>query len=111
MPPQRTPLTPCNRNITNRSELTEFERGRIIGMHNGGAKKAVIQRFYFHLYSTVADTIRNNELRENGHFLLRSGAPRAYIDAEEQLVLRYVWKFPKNTYAQVIIACVVTFKK
>jgi hypothetical protein len=56
-------------------------------MHDGGAKKAVIQWFYSHPYSTVADTICNNELRHDGH-IPRSGAPKCYTDAEERLVLR-----------------------
>jgi hypothetical protein len=80
-------------------------------MHDGGANKAQIQRFYHHPYSTVLDTISNNQLRNNGHSLPRSGPPKCYSDAEERLVLRHVRKFPKDTYAQVITACAVTFKK
>jgi hypothetical protein len=111
MPLQRTPLTLCDGNTPRKGELSEFERGRIIGMHDGGAKKAVIQRFYSHPYSTVTDTIRNNELRNNGHSIPRSGAPKCYTDAEERLILRHVRRFPKDTYEQVITACAVTFKK
>jgi hypothetical protein len=111
MPPQRTPLTPCDGNTPRKGELSEFERGRIIGMYDGGAKKAVIQRFYSHPYSIVVDTIRNNELRHDGHSLPRSGAPKSYTPAEERLVLQHIQKFPKETYTQVITMCAVTFKK
>jgi hypothetical protein len=111
MPPQRTPLTPCDGNAPRKGHLSEFERSRIIGIHNRGAKKAVISRYYNHPYSTVADTLEKEELRNNGHSLPRSGPVRCYTDAEEQLMLRHVQKFPKDTYAQVITACAVTFKK
>ena len=68
-------------------------------MHDGGAKKAEIQRFYSHLYSTVLDTIANNELYNDRHSKSRSGAPKSYSPAEERRVLRYVRRFPKDTYA------------
>jgi hypothetical protein len=111
MPPQRTPLASINGNTKKKAELSEFERGRIIGMHDGGKNKAHISRYYHHLYLTVTDTINNNPLRNNGESLPQTGAPRCYTDAEERLVLWHVRKFPKDTYAQVIKACAVTFKK
>jgi hypothetical protein len=80
-------------------------------MHDSGVKKAVIQRFYHHPYSTVSDTINKEALRDDGHSLPRTGRPKAYSPAEERLVLRHVRKFPKDTYAEVIKACTVTFKK
>ena len=99
MLPIRTPLTPCDGNTPRKGELSEFERGRIIGMHDGGVKKAVIQRFYNYLYSTVIDTIVKNELRNNGHSLPRSSALKYYSPTEERLILRYVRKFLKDIYA------------
>jgi hypothetical protein len=111
MPPQRTPLTPCDSNAPRKGHLSEFERGRIIGMHNGGAKKAVIRRYYNHPYSTIADTIAKDELRGDGYSLPRSGPPKSYTDTKERLMLRHIRKFPKDTYTQVITACTVTFKK
>lgn len=80
-------------------------------MHDGGANKATIQRFYNHPYSTVADTILKASERENGHSLPRTGRPKSYTPAEERLVLRHARKFPKQTYAEVVKACGVTFKK
>jgi hypothetical protein len=111
MPPQRTPLRPIDGNTPRKGHLTEFERGRIIGMHDGGAKKAVIQRFYSHSYSTVRDTIEKEASRHDGHSLPHIGRPKSYSPAEERLVLRHVRKFPKDTYKEVIKACAVTFKK
>ena len=90
MPPQRTPLTPCDGNTPYKRELSEFERGRIIGIHDGGAKKAVIQRFYNHPYSIVIDTIAKQELRNDGHSLPRSGPPKCYSPAKERLVLWHI---------------------
>ena len=87
MPPQCTPLRPINGNTPRKGHLTEFERGRIIGIHNSGAKKAVIQRFYSYLYSTVRNTIEKEVLRYNGHSLPYIGRPKSYSPAEKQLVL------------------------
>ena len=42
MPPERTPLGPIDGNPLLKKALTEFERGRIIGMHDSGAIKAAI---------------------------------------------------------------------
>ena len=111
MPPIRTPLVERDGNTLERRELTEFERGRIIRIHDKDAKKAVIQRFYNYLYSTISDTISNNELRDNGASLPRSGAAKSYSPAEERMILRHVRKFPKETYKQVIYACKVSCKK
>lgn len=80
-------------------------------MHDGGAKKSVIQRFYNHPYSTISDTISKNELRDDGASLPRSGAAKSYSPAEERKVLRHVRRFPKDTYKEVIVACQVTCKK
>ena len=80
-------------------------------MSDGGAKKAVISRYYNHPYSTVTDTLEKEALRDDGYSLPRSGRPKCYSDAEERLVLRHVRKFPKHIYAEVIKACGVTFKK
>jgi hypothetical protein len=99
MPPLRTPLAKRSGNITSRKELSKFKRGRIIRIHDGGANKATIQRFYSYLYSMVLDTITNNKLRDNGHSIPRSGAPKAYSLAEERRVLRHVCWFPKDIYA------------
>jgi len=111
MPPQWTPLTPCDGNTPCKGHLSEFERGWIIGIYDGGAKKAVIGRYYNHPYSTVVDTIAKDELRNDGHSLPRSGLLKCYTNVEERLVLWHVRKFPKDTYAQVITVCAVTFKK
>jgi hypothetical protein len=56
-------------------------------MHNRGAKKAVIQRFYNYLYFTILDIIFNNKLRDNGVFLSRSGAAKSYSSVKERIVL------------------------
>ena len=87
MPPIRAPLAERSGNIVPRQELSEFERGRIIGMHDGGAKKAEIQRFYSYLYSIVLDTIANNELYNNGHSKSQLGIPKSYLPAKERCIL------------------------
>jgi hypothetical protein len=69
MPPIRTPLAERNSNSYWGPELSEYERGRIIGMHDAGKKDIEIHRFYDHLYSTVQSTIAQDTLREDGHFI------------------------------------------
>ena len=87
MPPIHAPLAERSGNIVPRQELSEFERGQIVGMHDGGAKKAEIQQFYSHLYSIVLDTIANNELYNNRHSKSRSGIPKSYLLAKERHML------------------------
>ena len=99
MPPQRTPLGPINGNTNDKAELSEFERGRILGMHDGGKTKAYISRYYYYPYLIIIDMISNNPLHNNGKSLPRTSIPKCYIDAEERLVLRHVRNFPKDTYA------------
>ena len=107
MLPQRTPLAPRDINTIVRKELSEFKRGRIIRMHNSGATKVTIQRFYSYPYSTISNTILTNELRYDSYSLPRSSAPKCYLDAKERLILRYVRTNPKDTYQEVIDRCKV----
>jgi hypothetical protein len=66
----RIPLAKRNSNNYRGLELSEFEYGRIISIHDNNAKKVIIQRFYNHLYSTVSDIISKNELHTNSKSLL-----------------------------------------
>jgi hypothetical protein len=111
MPPIRTPLAERNGNGHRGPELSKYERGRIISMHDAGKKDVEIHRFYSHPYSTVQLTITQDSLREDGHSIPRSGAPKSWTPAEERRVLRHVRSFLKDMYAQVITACSVGFKK
>jgi hypothetical protein len=111
MPPIRTPLAERNGNGHRGPELSEFERGRIIGMHDAGKKNVEIHRFYDHPASTVRDTIFKDSLCEDGHSIPRSGAPKSWTPSKERRVLRHVRRFPKDIYVKVIKACFVGFKK
>jgi hypothetical protein len=77
MPPIRTPLAERNGNGHRGPELSEYERGRIIGIYNTGKKDIEIHRFYSHPYSTVQSTIAQDSLRKDGHSIPRSGAPKS----------------------------------
>jgi hypothetical protein len=101
--PTYTPLAERNSNSYRGLELSEFEHGRIISIHNNSAKKkTIIQKFYDYLYSIISDTISKNELHTNGKSLLRSGTTKSYSPAEKRKILRHVWNFPKDIYKQVI---------
>jgi hypothetical protein len=80
-------------------------------MHDADKKDVEIHGFYSHPYSTVQSTIAQDSLREDGHSIPRSGAPKSWRPAEERRVLRRVRSFPEDTYAQVIMACSLGFKK
>ena len=80
-------------------------------MRDGGVKPSVIARFYEHPYSTIANTLLQDKQRNHGESLPRCGPPKFYSNAEERLVLRHVRHFPQDTYAEVIEASAVKFKK
>jgi hypothetical protein len=86
----QTPFTPCNINTSRKGYLSEFERGRIIGIHDRGAKKTIISWYCNHPYFIIADTLAKKELRNNRYFFPRSGPPKCYTDTKERLVLRRV---------------------
>lgn len=111
MPPIRTPLAKRNGNGHRGPELSEFQRGRIIGMYNTGKKNIEIHRFYSHPTSTIRDTIEKDSLCEDGHSAPRSSQPKSWTPAEERRILHYVCRFPKDIYAEVIKACSMGFKK
>ena len=77
MPPIRTPLAERNGNGHRGPELSKYERGRIIGMHDASKKDIEIHRFYDHLYLTIQSTIKQDALREEGHSIPRSGKPKS----------------------------------
>ena len=60
---------------------------------------------------SVSDTIKKEALRDSGHFLLRIGRLKCYLDAKERLILRHVYRFSKDSYTKVIKAYEVTFKR
>ncbi|KAF4634464.1 hypothetical protein G7Y89_g3644 [Cudoniella acicularis] len=92
----RTLLAERNSNGHRGPELSEFERGRIIRIHDTGKKSAEIYRFYDHPYFTVKNIVDKDALRDDGHSIPRSGAPKSWTPSKERRILRYVRRFPKN---------------
>ncbi|KAF4632777.1 hypothetical protein G7Y89_g5346 [Cudoniella acicularis] len=111
MPLIRTPLAKCNSNGHRGLELSELERGCIIRMHDTSKKNAEIHRFYDHPYSTVKGAVDKDALRDDGHSISRSGAPKSWTLSEERRILRYVCRFLKDIYKVVIKACSIGIKK
>jgi len=111
MPPQQGPLTPIFRNKTDRKELSEFERGRIVSMHNKSRSKTYIQRYYSYLYISISRTIINEKKRDNNIFLPRNGSFKVYSNTEKRKILRHIRVNPKDIYTQVIETYKVSFKK
>jgi hypothetical protein len=76
MPPIRTPLAERNGNGHRGPELSKYERGRIIGMHDASKKDIETHWFYSHLYSTIQLTIKQDALRKEGHSIPRSSGEK-----------------------------------
>jgi hypothetical protein len=111
MPPIRTPLAKRNGNGHRGPELSEFQRGRIISIYDAGKKNIEIHWFYSHPTLTIRDTIEKDSLCEDGHSAPRSGQPKSWIPAEERRILRYIYRFPKDIYTEIIKAYSMGFKK
>jgi transposase len=69
------------------SELTEAERGKILGLRIGGSSLAKIAKTLNIPKSTVYDTIKRYENTENLKSAPRSGRPKS-LKVEDQKILR-----------------------
>ena len=59
----------------------------------------------------IRSTLTLDHLRVEGHVQTRTGRPIEYTHADERKLLRHVRLHPKDTYAEVIIACGLLIKR
>src|SRR5947209_15880559 len=105
MPPIRTPLGALSSNITNRKELTPYERGKVVAYIDAGLTPTQVATTLKLPRTTIRQTVSLDPLRNNGASQPRTGRPKSYTMAEERLILRHVRLHPKDTYKDVKKAC------
>jgi transposase len=101
MPPQRRVLGSISPNIISRRQLTQYERGQIIGAHQAGLTDTQIAKQFNTPRSTIQDTIKYASNRPTGVVKIRSGRPKITTKRDERFLLRYIRKYPKATYKQL----------
>jgi hypothetical protein len=96
MPPQRTAPT-----HKTRTELTPYDRGRIIGMRNAGLSQYEIYRQTGIPRTTVQRTIECDIERESGASKPRSGRPRISTTEQDKVLVDYVKSHPDAIYGHI----------
>ena len=59
----------------------------------------------------IRSTLNFDYVRNKGNPLARSGRPREYSDVTVRKIIRHVRLYPKDTYAEPIIACDLSIKR
>ena len=104
MPPQRTPLRPTSGNRQKGDELSPYERGRIIGALESGAKPRAVARRVKASLSTIKYTLKSQKKRVEGASQPRKPRGKSYTDTDVRHLLRFVRSTPKATYAETKLA-------
>ncbi|KUJ06194.1 uncharacterized protein LY89DRAFT_790705 [Mollisia scopiformis] len=110
MPPQRPPLARISGNRLKNQELSPYQRGKAIGMLNGGLKFCQIQKRMKCSRGALRSTFDIEALRHEGESLPRSGPPLCYTEADERRLIRHVRLHPKDSYSQLILALGLAFR-
>src|SRR5579862_6871117 len=105
MPPQCIPLGLVSGNRLFNCELTLYQRGIAIGMDFKGAKSSEIEVALDCYHGALQSTLKLAQLRNEGQYQTRAGAPKSYTEADERNLLRHIRKNPKDSYAQVQKGC------
>ena len=111
MLPQHSVLGSISGNRAFNYQLSPYQRGRILGLTEGGMKSSNIQNLLNVSRGAIESTLKLEHLRNEGNTQLRSGRPKCYSEATERKILRHVRLHPKDTYVQVILACELTIKR
>ena len=101
----RQPLGTISSNRQFNGHLSPYMRGRIVGRAAAGQKAPAIAKDLNLVLGTVKYTIRQDKLRNDGHTLPKKPRRKTYTPHQERLLVRHVRLHPKDTYAEVIIAC------
>lgn len=102
MPATRAALAEITPNRSRNHELSPYQRALIVGRKLGGQSAREIADAENTPIRTVYATIEKSDYRDDGLSKPRSGRPRNYTEADEQLILNYVRHNPKSTWRQTI---------
>jgi len=87
--------------MSERRELTEFERGQIIGAWKFGHSEREIEETLGHPKSTVHDTIKRYRETSTVTPISRSGRPRILTDRDKRHIVRIVRSNRQQTTQQI----------
>jgi hypothetical protein len=111
MLPQHSVLGPISGNRAFNHQLSPYQRGKIIGLIHSGQKSRDIQSLLNVSRRAVHSTLKLDSLGLEGDTQLRSGRPREYSEATEHKILQHIRLYPKDIYAQVILAYNLIIKR
>ena len=107
----RVPLSGISANIQRRRELSPYERGIIVGVSKTTDSATVIAQLTKVPRTTIQSTLLIDSEHDEGTTKPRSGRPKIYDERDERLILRYVRKNPKDTYADILEAISIDISK
>ncbi|KAG5355137.1 hypothetical protein CJU89_6964 [Yarrowia sp. B02] len=88
------PVEPEEKKRTRGPELTEYQRGIIVGMHKAGASTAEIVETTGHSRSAIRHTLKMDLVRVGGKSLPRQGRARTYTEKDRRRMVLNLKKFP-----------------
>lgn len=101
MATSRRALEPISPNITRGKDTHPYIRGRIEQAYADGHKSKGIMKLLKVSRGAVRSTLQNAHLRANGVSLPKSGMPKVYSIRDMRYLVRYIKKYPDDTYQQV----------
>ena len=99
---RRMPLMPIDSNRIRNQKLSPWLRGSIQTWAAIGLGTAEIAQKTFLTPETVKSTLLRNQRRREGITLPRSGRPQKLSACDQRTLLRFIRKYPKLTYEQVL---------
>jgi transposase len=97
-------LSQIAQNVQRNKDLSPYVRGQITGAYLSGVSKARIHRATGIPYTTVARTIANTTVQDQGNSKPKKGRPQVFNDRQKRLIHHFVCQNPKWTYKALLEA-------
>jgi hypothetical protein len=110
IPPERSILGSITGNRQFNCQLSPYECGRVTRLTESGIKPGDIQNLLNVLRGAVRSTLNLDYLHNAGQSQPRSGRPKSYSEATEQLIVRHVRLNLKDTFTELIQALDLVIK-
>lgn len=91
----RRPLGELTPNIVRRRELTEFERGQIVGLLKNGGTPSSITKVLTYPIETIRGVIKRSLVHPTAGNIGQRGRKKATSERDKRLILRIVRKNPR----------------